>query len=280
MSALIEHQNPAAFIVGAPRTGSTILYQVLTNALRVTYPDNLTRKFGRHLRAGLRTSRLLFGDKPHNCFNSVRGRTDDCGLHAPNEMERFFKYLFPRLGAECEAASAVWLGNLLKNVVTSYRQPVIFKSLRVGQRIELLARTAPLARFIHIRRNPLFTAQSIILARAAEGKPPDTVWYVIPRRNVRLANLHGVRKVVHQVHLIDEEIAENLSLLPGAGILVWYEDLCRDATAVTRRISTFLGGISLRPQRQQPELIYSETQMVDNGTFRDLQSAVEELTWV
>jgi hypothetical protein len=272
---------PAVFIVGAPRTGSTILYQALTNSLLVTYPDNLTSKFGRHLRSGLRVSRLFFGETPHNCFTSVRGRTDDCGLHAPNEMEHLFKGFFPQHGAKGEAQSAVRLSKLLKDVLTAYRKPVIFKSLRVGQRIELLTRTIPFARFIHIRRNPLFTIQSIILARAAEGKPPETVWYVTPRRNTLLAELHGVRKVVHQVRLIDEEITDDLSRLPGIGMSVWYEDLCRDAATVTQRISAFLGDIPMRPQHRRPNLSYSDTQQVDSATFRELRRAVEELgdTW-
>lgn len=281
MNAHAERQSdPAAvFIIGAPRTGSTILFQILTNALRVTYPDNLTQKFGDHLRCGLRVSRILFGDTTHDCFTSIRGRTNHCGLHAPNEMEHFFKRLFPSVRAASEVAAAASLAKLLQPIVRTYERPIVFKSLRIGQRIGLLAGTMPFARFIHIKRDPLFTAQSIILARAAEGKAPDTVWYVVPRQSERLAEIQGVRKVVRQIHLIDEEIDEELSRLPGVGATIHYRDLCCDPTVVIDRLSTFLGAIPPRPRHRSPALAYSETQMLDRVTFNELRRAVDELEW-
>lgn len=271
---------PVVFIVGAPRTGSTILYQVLTNALRVTYPDNLTQRFGDRLLCGLRISRLVFGDRPHDCFSSDRGRTAHCGLHAPNEMEHFFKRLFPNVHTVvAEIAAATTLAKLLRRAVRAHRRPIVFKSLRIGQRIGLLAERVPFARFIYIKRDPLFTAQSIILARKAEGKPPDAVWYVIPRRSGELAEFHGIRKVVRQIHLIHEDIEQEFSRFPGVGATVEYRELCDDPAAVVDRLSAFLGGIPERRRHQRPAIAYSESRMLDGAAFNELRLAVQELEW-
>jgi len=273
-------EEPTVFIVGAPRTGSTILYQILTNTLCITYPDNLTQKFGDHLLCGLRASRLLFGDRPHDCFSSDRGRTPHCGLHAPNEMEHFFKRLFPNVRAvDTEIAAATTLAKLLCRAARAYKRPIVFKSLRIGQRIGLLVEQMPFARFIHIKRDPLFTAQSIILARKAEGKPPDAVWYVVPRRSEELAEIHGIRKVVRQIHLINEDIEREFSRFSGIGATVEYRKLCDDPAAEVNRLSAFLGGIPERRRHQRPAVSYSESRMLDGAAFSELRLAVQELEW-
>ena len=43
----LKHQP--VFIIGAPRTGSTILYQTLTNELDILYINNLTCKFNKNI---------------------------------------------------------------------------------------------------------------------------------------------------------------------------------------------------------------------------------------
>jgi hypothetical protein len=43
----LKHQP--VFIIGAPRTGSTILYQTLTNLYDVLYIDNLVCRFSKNL---------------------------------------------------------------------------------------------------------------------------------------------------------------------------------------------------------------------------------------
>ncbi len=65
-------KHPPIFIIGAPRTGSTILYQTLTNKLDILYIDNLVDKFHRNLFFGFWLSSKLYKHKPHNCFTSNR----------------------------------------------------------------------------------------------------------------------------------------------------------------------------------------------------------------
>src|SRR6056297_1278708 len=77
----LKHQP--VFIIGAPRTGSTILYQALTNLYDVLYIDNLVCRFHRNLFLGFRVSNRIYGAKPHNSFSSYHGRTR--GGHSPSE---------------------------------------------------------------------------------------------------------------------------------------------------------------------------------------------------
>ena len=78
------------FLIGAPRTGSTLVYQGITNSLDVKYIDNLMDILHRNLFYGAKVSNFLFDSKPHNCFKSRFGNTFKYGLHAPSESGRFW----------------------------------------------------------------------------------------------------------------------------------------------------------------------------------------------
>ena len=79
------------FIIGAPRTGSTFLYQSITNSLDVAYIDNLVELFYDSFCAGFFISKALYGNKPHNNFVSYHGNTRRLGgLHAPSECGAFW----------------------------------------------------------------------------------------------------------------------------------------------------------------------------------------------
>ena len=70
---VLTHQP--TFIIGAPRSGSTILYQALTNAYDVAYFDNVACTLHRNPLAGFALSRVMFGDRPHDSFTSTHGTT-------------------------------------------------------------------------------------------------------------------------------------------------------------------------------------------------------------
>src|SRR5690242_9126044 len=58
------------FIVGTPRSGSTFLYQLLTNQFDVAYIDNLAARLADVLPLAMWVSHGCFGSKPHNSFTS------------------------------------------------------------------------------------------------------------------------------------------------------------------------------------------------------------------
>ena len=58
------------FIIGAPRTGSTILYQVITSLIDVSYIDNLANLARYNPYFGLRLSHLFFRNHSHQSFTS------------------------------------------------------------------------------------------------------------------------------------------------------------------------------------------------------------------
>ena len=78
-----EPEYPCVFIIGPPRTGSTIIYQLITRMLDVAYVDNLANYARYNPYSGMWLSRRIFGDTPHNSFSSAFCQTGHEGLHAP-----------------------------------------------------------------------------------------------------------------------------------------------------------------------------------------------------
>ena len=164
----LKHQP--VFIIGAPRTGSTILYQTLTNQLDVLYVDNLTCRFEKNFFFGFCLSDKLFKQKAHNCFKSNHGDTTKCGLHAPSECGGFWYRWLPldRHFIDYDDITDDMVSEIrdeITTIINYFDKPLVFKNLNAGQRLRLLSKCFPDAKFIFMKREFIFTAQSIIKAK-------------------------------------------------------------------------------------------------------------------
>lgn len=234
------------FIVGAPRTGSTILYQVLTSSLAVAYVDNFAAYFYGSLPLGIRLSRFFFRDRRHASFCSRFGDTKSDGLHAPSEFGGFWYRWLPQNDhfADAGAISSAASSHIRHEIGTAMRiagAPILFKNLHVGQRLQLLSRTLPEARIIWCRRDPIATIGSILRARNALGIPAIELWSTRPHNWRKLSGLDEYRLVAAQVHLVETRIASDIALFPvGQRKEVSYEEFMTDPARLVREMSAWL----------------------------------------
>lgn len=215
-------QAPAPiFIIGGPRTGSTILYQALTNFFDVLYIDNLACGLNKDLFFGLSLSRKLFGAKPHNCFNAKHGQTD--GWHAPSECGAFWYRWLPRDRhfVDHEDVSTKSVREIQGEVLAAsarFRLPLLFKNLNAGQRLRLLSKAFPEARFVFIRRDPETVVKSMLRARADNGVGANKIWSVRPRNYKALETLPEAEMCLAQLLSIEAQILEDLALFPSQNV--------------------------------------------------------------
>jgi len=253
------------FIVGAPRTGSTILYQVLTNVFDVLYMDNLSAPFRRNIYFGIALSNRLLGQGPHDCFSSRYGTTVRYGLNAPSEGAAPWEFWHSsetayederRITAERRNA----VSDALYAAMNRYGKPLVFKNLRAGQQIPYLLSIVPNARFVLVTRDPLYTAQSIYLARRGIGLPSLPFFATYPRNFKELIPLPEPERIVKQIWLMNRQIVRDTAKLGNDRVLhVRYEDLCEDLGRVVDKISNFLGpGVGRRSDAARPMLTTSQ----------------------
>lgn len=159
-------QNPLLFICGPPRSGTTLVSQVLINNLPLQYFNNLTSWFPRSPLTAIR----LFGrwlPKHKVSYKAYYGKTRY--LSGPNDA----LYLWDRwLGKNRDTVPSQLLPGAEKDMPQFFaaaedllKSTVINKNNRLNTYAHLAADALPTAFFICLRRNPLMLAQSLLIAR-------------------------------------------------------------------------------------------------------------------
>lgn len=230
-------REPLLLIVGPPRSGSTLLYQLLAATLPVSYFTNWSALFPR---ATITASRL--GPRPRGSagapdldsfYGNTRGlRAPNDGFHAWNRWLGQDRYRAPeRLDDETRAGMrrffAAW--------TSVYPRPFLNKNNRNASCVALLAATLENAIFIRTTRDPVYVAQSLLLAREAIQGDRAAAWGLGSERPDRQAD--PIEDVAGQVDHVERSLdAQCASVAPGRIVNVQYEDLCRDPSSVVRRV--------------------------------------------
>ncbi|WP_375321584.1 sulfotransferase [Aliivibrio logei] len=223
----LNHQP--IFIIGAPRTGSTILYQALTNYYDVSYIDNCVDKWHRNLFYGFKKSHKNFGNKPHNVFKAEFGSTSKFSEHAPSECGGFWYRWLPkdRHFVDANEISQKSKEQLYAEVcaVTNYfDKPLMFKNLNVGQRLRFIKEVFPDARFIYIKRSHENVIESILKGRKKLGIKKNKWWGIKPRSYLDLLHLDEYEMVSEGIKKIEEQIEKDLNLF-DIKITLHYDNL-------------------------------------------------------
>jgi len=230
--------NPI-FILGAPRTGSTFLYQVMINYFGLSYLTNFTNKyFTKHPYIGTYLS-LPFMGKVN--YSSDYGKTN--GLFGPSEASYIFRNWF---GGEhpSETKSCNILPGKEKSLIRTFKNKTIvtknaWNCFRIWELVNLL----PDIRFIWIKRNIMDSALSDLNSRYNRGSPD--IW-----NSATPANYKEIQKrpyweqVVEQQHEYNRIIERDLKLYSKRYMVIQYENFYGNFNKIVNEISYF---IRIRP---------------------------------
>lgn len=287
----IEHFNridrnnlQPIFLVGAPRTGSTILYQIVTNNFDLLYIDNLANTFSKNLYFGLWLSKNLKIKGPHNCFKSDFGRTLKGGFRAPNECGGFCENMLEtdnvyQLVEKNEKATSLKMKKYLSAIMGRYRKPIIFKNLKSGQILPIIKVAFPEAKIIFIKRNPFFTAQSIFLAKRKAGIPADRFFGTKPRKYKELAYSSEPEQIVKQIYHMEKQIEQDSALfLKSNFITIHYEEVCRDYKALISKFEIFLNKKAVKSRAiKEPLILPEQKKIINNDVARQIEKEISKL---
>ncbi len=255
LPADLEHPRlPAVFVVGCPRSGTTLMYQWLAATGLFTYPTNFVSRFPTAPWIGERIQ-LLLTDPDYDFhgelgggegtvadrFSSRLGKTT--GLTAPHEFWYWWRRFLP--ARETHALSprdlaTVDTGGLLRELAAweAVRdRPLAMKGLILNWNLPWLADLLPDAVFIHLRRDPFFTMQSLLAARR-DFSGDTRRWYSFrPPEFHDLQDKDPAQQVAGQVLFTDQAVSEGLADLPSHRVIrVAYEDFCRHPKDVYERL--------------------------------------------
>lgn len=241
---------PPLFILGAPRSGSTLTYQLVTQHFQVSY---MTAPLGYAYGMIHTLSRLMrpWLGRPRAVYESHYGRTP--GLFAPSEHANYWFQWFTedaQLGHYCDPqsvdpAACADLRRSLATLATITGRPWVFKNLYLGMCAGALARLLPEARFILVQRDPLLICQSVLCGREQQGG--GEWWSVKPPYYRQWLELPPWQQVARQVFYAMEIPRRDLKRhAPGRWQEVDYAELCRDPQATLRQLQEWLAPLGYR----------------------------------
>ncbi len=212
--------KPVMFICGAPRSGTTLLYQLLAYVGEVGYVNNLVARFYANPPLGAWLSEQAQIDRVF-LPKSVYGRT--FGASAPHEFGRFWLDAFglDAIGEPDVAPSQAQIVEGAARIAALgavFDRPMVFKSFDYLWFIDELAAALPATKWIHIvreRESNIRSLTTLYETRATDGHAPD--WTSATLRSTR--ERHGDAPLAHrvaaQIDDLNVHIAARLAVRPA-----------------------------------------------------------------
>jgi hypothetical protein len=277
-------EHPCLFIIGPPRSGSTIFYQLISSLLDISYVDNLANLARENPYMGNQLSQRFFGSRAHSSYSSEYGQTTASGLHAPAEALFFYKWFPDRhftLASDLSSKQAGEFRQTIFAMINRANKAMVIKNLSFSLRIQALKKILPDAKYIVVLREPLYTAQSMLQAMRKNKHPENKVWSIHPRNYKELEKLDLHEMVVKQVNQIERQIAEDLRSIPEENILyVEYEEMGGQLKSIIDDVNKLAGpSVKRRSDIPLPEIQVKNRITLPEEEIALLKKHIKVLEW-
>lgn len=282
-----SESTPPCFILGAPRSGTTLLYELLVTYYEFSYFTNLANMF---YLTPLAVSKLANNFKKNWHGNQKSSFGSIKGIGAPSEAGNLWGRWIPEFGYldEHDAVARKSLLNESVKVIYAMQKlhhaPFINKNVMHGVHIRLLDMAYPGCLFIDLRRDIKANVRSIVRARKKGGGPPlgsDGWWSVRPRNVERWCGLSMEEQACAQVIMLRKDVEDAFaSIGQERRIIVNYEDICRQPKLHMELIVDFLkpvcGGLKRRNSFES-EIDLSPSSLLSDEAEERVASALATL---
>lgn len=239
---------PTIHVIGAPRSGTTLVTQLLASHLRVAPITNLAAAFWAAPVHGLRLSKKLLGLGLPSSYASTYGRTAD--LSEPHEFGYFwsrllgYRELIEPEHPEADPVDWARARTVLTNMTAAVAAPVLFKSFQLGFYAAEVRRVLPRTVFVLVRRDPVENALSILKLRREYSGGLEHVTGVRARACEAYAAAPPEVQAASQAVHTHAAFQRALARAGGPGLLeVDYEALCAQPEAFLGQVEGALGEV-------------------------------------
>ena len=244
---------PVIFIMGAMRSGTTLVEQWLASTGALAYPSNIISRFYAAPIIGSKIHRLLM-DPKYNfrdeiidfssviSFDSENGKTK--GALEPNEFWYFWRRFLPndlRTYTSDDLINEVDIETMsreLWGMAEVFNKPIALKGMICNYHIPFLNKVFPKAIFICLKRNIDKHVQSVLEARKRQfGTYNEWYSFLIPEYD-ELIQISDMRiQVKKQIDFINNAIQKGIRELPEQKkIQIEYEDFCEHPEKLYNKI--------------------------------------------
>lgn len=215
------------FIIGLPRSGSTLLYQLMVNRFKLGYISNLASVFYKcpvFISSFAKTKIIKY----HN-FNLTSDYGLIRGVWAPSEAASVFENWFDNNEIQLER-KLEFVRNSCLQLSNIYKAPLVFKNLSNNYRLHEINSAFPNALFVFIERNPAYIIQSILIAKQKNNISIDSLQMINNSYDIVDNVVESTMKTRQDIHSFFKENKVNK-------LIINYEELCNNTMSILDKIS-------------------------------------------
>jgi hypothetical protein len=236
--------GPHLFICGPARSGTTLVYQVLANALPVVYPRNFTALFSR---SPILASKLLTRTTSrHSGYENFYGKT--YGMQAPSEANHLWnQWVLPdesHFRTRLEEQGLEKMASFFTRLSAEFGRPTITKNNNANAFADVIAGALENAYFICLRRDSRYLAQSLIRAREVINGDIEQSYGVVDAQSHNDEN-DPVSQVIAQIEYLNQTALTQQKKIGAERFwIVDYESFCADPNQLIERIRSEIPGMA------------------------------------
>lgn len=282
-SLRLRNLHPPTFIVGPPRSGTTAVYLLLANSLRMSFIPQFARQHPNAPVIAATFARAKFGYTPtfRNDHGHVLG-----GPGAPSDGWEVFHRWFPRydLSEAVRTKRLHELRTIVRCLENIYGGPFVNKNNNHGPRVSYLAELFPDALFIHVERDLYANVRSLLEARRANEVAANEWWSTVPPNLWREPFSRELERCVATVWDTNRDLREQLGQLEETrSIHLPYERTMQRPVQLLDQLGAWYRsrGVDLRRRpgwsARLAASVSASTREVDSQWQRDIDEVVGRL---
>lgn len=252
---------PIMAILGCPRSGTTLITQLLANSGEFFYPSNFLSRFAYAPYIGSLIQQMIFdpeydlrnelgNTRTSSEFLSDIGKTD--GALGINEFFHFWRRFFPNhdpghlTEADLKLVDISGMRRELAAIESVWQRPFMSKAMMLQYNISFFSEHVPEMFFVHIQRDPKFVMQSISQARKKYYGGKEIWWSVKPKEYSFLKDMEFTAQVAGQVFFTEKAITDQLNSVDDSRkLVIKYEELCESPDAFFMQLSKSLNALGV-----------------------------------
>ncbi|MEN8154148.1 MAG: sulfotransferase [Acidobacteriota bacterium] len=231
--------QPQFFILGLPRSGTTLVYQYIIHRLDVAYFTNKAGEYGFAPCVITYLSKMI--NKPYiSDFKSKYGKSN--GKMAPREAGSFWLRFFDKNSYQL-------INSVNKNDISIIRKtifciksifsnaPFVNKNVKHLLRIKILNEIFPNSFFIIVNRDITDVGLSILDARKQIFSDLNKWWSVQPLNYNKIKDMDPLDQIGYQIFSINKKLNDDLKTISDKKIIYLdYSEFCRNPEKIINTI--------------------------------------------
>ena len=214
-----EVEHPFIFVFGPPRSGTTLITQVIAHSFNLGYINNFMARFWLAPVHGIKLSKLVFGNSQQTDFKSDYAATSEItDIHEFGYFWRHWllKESFKGVTQSAKIESKIDWKNLkiiLTNIQHEFQKPMVFKNIFGSYHLNKINEILKKVIYVYITRDSLDTAISILDARKKYYTDLNTWWSYMPVEYEQFKDMDYWNQIARQVYYLkryyENEIQNN-----------------------------------------------------------------------